>query len=307
MTTAVLVLARTLHIGGAMMLFSLPFFMLIILRPAFSVDTTESYTSFCQKMTKWLGVALWMEIVSGAIWFWFIAAQRCHQSPWSFLGMADLNAVLWQTQFGQLWLVRGGSGVALGVVLYFVSRRETLLPATFSLLNALVVMASGILLISLALAGPVVAGIHRQILHLLADTPHLLIGAIWPTGLIPMAYFLWHVTRDHRPLPSVREVATLQRFSKASLIAVIVLIVTGSINGWLIVGSWENLVTTAYGRLLLIKMSVVIVMIGIGAFNRFHLMRSISDLPIMFRALGKTIAAESCLALVVLFIVGMHT
>lgn len=307
MTTAVLILARTLHIGGAMMLFALPYFMLVILRPAFSADTTKSYSSFCQKMTKWLGVALMVEALSGGIWFWFVAAQMRHQSPWGILGLTDLNVVLWQTQFGRLWLVRGTIGAALGVVLYFVSRRKTLLPPTLSLLNGLVVLASACLLVTLALAGHVVAGIHHQILHLIADTPHLLIGAIWPTGLIPMAYFLWHVTRKNRPLPADREIETLQRFSQTSLIAVMILLVTGSINGWLIIGSWENLVTTTYGRLLLAKIAVVVIMIGIGAFNRFHLMRRIHDLPLMFRALGKTIVAESCLALIVLFIVGMHT
>lgn len=307
MTTAILVLARTLHIGSAMMLFALPYFMLVILRPAFSEETIESYSGFCQKMTKWLGIALVFEAVSGAVWFWFVAAQMSNRSPGSMLAPSDLNLVLWQTPFGRLWVLRGVIGIVLGVALYLVWQRGTLLPPRPSRLNWLIVFLSACLLISLAWAGHVAAGLHHQILHLLADTPHLLVGAIWPVGLIPMAYFLWHIKKGSRRLPVEREIETLQRFSQSSLIAVSILVITGSINGWLMIGSWDNLVTTTYGRLLLSKLLVVAIMIALGAFNRLHLMPRIRDVPIIIRTLGRTIMAESCLALLVLFIVGMHT
>ena len=307
MTTAILVLARTLHFGSAMMLFALPFFMLVILRPVFSADTRESYPLFCLHMTKWLGVALILEAGSGAVWFWIVAAQMSNHSPWSVLDAADLNTVLWQSEFGQLWLVRAVVGVTLGGALYFVSQRKTLSPPKPCLLNGFVIIISGCLLITLAWAGHAAVGVHHQILHLLTNTQHLLIGAIWPTGLIPMAYFLWHINKGNRPSPAHREIATVKRFSQASLAAVLILLVTGFLNGWLMIGSWGNLVATAYGRLLLCKVFVVAIMIGVGAFNRFRLMPRIHDAPIMFQILGRTILAESCLALVVLFIVGMHT
>lgn len=306
MTTAILVLARTIHIGSAMMLFALPYFILFILRPAFSGAVVESYSWFCRKMTRWLGVALMLEAVSGVVWFWFVAAQMMDRSPWSIVALAKLNAILWQTQFGQLWLLRGAIGTALGVALYFAARNGILLTRP-TRLNELIVVVSGGLLISLAWAGHVAAGLHHQILHLLADTPHLLVAAVWPTGLIPMAYFLWHIKQGNRPVPADREIETLQRFSQSSLIAVTILVVTGSINGWLMIGSWENLVSTTYGRLLLGKMFVVALMIAMGAFNRLHLMPRIREVPVIICTLGRTVVAESCLALIVLFIVGMHT
>ena len=257
-------------------------------------------------MTRWLGVALILEAVSGGAWFWLVAAQTSNRSPWGTLPPAELNMVLWQTPFGRLWLLRGALGAVLGLALYWAARRKTLLPPRPSLLNWLVAVVSGCLLITLAGAGHVPAGIHHRILHFLADAPHLLVGAVWPVGLIPMACFLWHINRKNQP-PADGEMETLQRFSQTSLIAVLILMVTGSINGWLMLGSWENLVATTSGRLLLGKILVVAIMIGIGAFNRLHLMPRIHDVPLMFRILGKTIVAESCLALVVLFIVGMHT
>jgi len=304
MTTAVLVLARTLHIGSAMMLASLPFFILIVLKPIFTTDTVQAYASFRGKVVQWLWIALVVEALSGVVWFWFVTAQMSDQSPWQLLDTADLSAALWQTQFGQLWLGRAVTGVALGVALYFMSRRKALLPPKSSRLSWLVMAISGVLLISLAWAGHAAAGIHFHILHLVADALHLLIGAIWPMGLIPMVCFLWYIHRGNQIVPADREIKALQRFSQISLLAVLFLVMTGIINGWLMVGSWEGLVTTIYGRLLLGKVLVVGIMIGLGAFNRFYLLPRIQTARCLFRTLRRTILAESGLALVVLFIVG---
>jgi putative copper resistance protein D len=304
MTTAVLVLARTLHIGSAMMLVALPYFMLVILKPIFAADTVESYKSFCRGVIRWLWVALILEAVSGFVWFWFVTAQMSDQSPWGILDEADLSAVLWQTQFGQLWLGRAAVGVALGVALCFVSRKKARASLQPSRLNWLVLATSGVLLITLAWAGHGASGIHYHVLHLVADTLHLLIGAIWPMGLIPMVCFLWYIHRGNQIVPADREIQVLQRFSQISLVAVLIIVVTGIINGWLMVGSWDALVTTTYGRLLLGKVVVVGIMIGLGAFNRLYLLPRMQADSILFRTLRRTILAESGLALVVLFIVG---
>jgi putative copper export protein len=232
-----------------MMLFALPFFILFILRPNLSAETAGSYPAFCYAMKKWFEVVLCLEAVSGGVWFWIIAAQKCHQSPGHLLSTANLNAVLLHTSFGQLWLMRGGIVIALTAVLCFALRRKTLLPPRSPLLNGFIVVGSGSLLLSLAWAGHVAAGIHHQILHLLVDAPHLLLGAIWPMGLIPMACFLWQINQANGFPPVDQEVATLKRFSQISLIAVLLLVMTGSIDGWLMIGSWQNLLMTTHGRL----------------------------------------------------------
>jgi putative copper resistance protein D len=304
MTTAILVLARTLHIGSAMMLVAIPCFMLVILRPFFAAGTDESYPSFCRKMIKWFWVTLLLEAISGGVWFWFVTADMSDQSPWGILDPADLSTVLWQTQFGRLWLGRAVIGIVLGMAFFFVSRRKTFLPGPL-LLNWLIPTLSGCLLITLAWAGHAAAGIHHQTLHLLADILHLVIGSIWPMGLIPLAGFLWQIDRRKQILPSDREIKALQKFSQISLIAVLALLVTGVINGWLMLGSWEALVTTTYGRLLFSKVLVVGIMIGFGAFNRLRLLPQIQDAPVMYQTLRRTILAESGLAVVVLILVGI--
>jgi putative copper export protein len=191
------------------------------------------------------------------------------------------------------------------VALYFVSQKKAVSSPTSSFLNWLVLALSVGLLVTLAWAGHAAAGIHHHVLHLLADSLHLLIGSSWPMGLIPMACFMWRLNGRRQTTPADREIKALQRFSQMSLGAVLLLVATGFINGWLMTGSWEALVTTTYGRLLLGKVLVVGIMIGLGAFNRFYLLPHVQAESIKFQTLQRTIMVESALALVVLLIVGI--
>ena len=52
-----------------------------------------------------------------------------------------------------------------------------------------------------------------------------------------------------------------------ALIAVIVIIVTGTFQAWLEVGSWEGLVTTAYGLSVSAKIGLLVLMLMLAAFN----------------------------------------
>jgi putative copper resistance protein D len=304
MITAVLVLARAVHIGSAMLLVALPFFMLVILRPGLEAEQSEGYSEFCGRIIQTLWLAFILEAISGLVWFWFVTAQMSDQSPWGVLDAADLNTVLWRTQFGQLWMGRAVIGVALGVALAFASRRGIAGQPLLSRAYPSVLITGSVMLVTVAWAGHAASGIHYYGLHLIADTLHLLIGAVWPVGLIPMGGFLWCLQQEGKPVLSGHEADALRRFSNASVFAVLVLIATGIINGWLMVGSWNALVTTPYGELLLFKVSVVAIMIGLGGFNRFCLVPRMEVEPNAHRTLRGTVFAESGLAAVVLLIIG---
>jgi len=305
MTTEVLVLARTLHIGSAMLLVAFPYFRLFIWGPVVAGAVDESDAVFCRKIIRSMAYALALEAVSGLVWFWFVAAQMNDESPWSWMAPADLQTVLEQTQFGQLWMWRAGLGLALGVILYFWSRGEALPRARPSVQDGIVLALSGGLLVSVAWAGHAAAGIQHHVLHLFADVLHLLIGAIWPMGLIPLTCWLRYNEKRHLGRAADLEIKAVQRFSQISLGAVLLLVMTGFINGWLMIGSWDALFTSVYGRLLLAKVVVIGIMIGLGAINRFYLLPRMEPESASFQTIGKTIMVESFLILVVLLIVGM--
>jgi len=304
MTVAFLVLARALHIGSAMILVALPFFMLVTCAPAGSGGARPAYPALGAKMIRGLWFALAVEAVSGIIWFWLVTAQMNDASPGAVLDAADWGTVLGQTQFGQLWLWRAAVGFLLGVTLFLRSRGKG---AGFppQLGSWLSLVFSAALLGMLAWSGHAAAGTHFRALHVFVDAMHLLLGSVWPVGLIPFCFFLRHVEKSNGVQPGAAEGEVLRRFSDLSLLAVAGLVATGIINSWLMIGSWEALVTTPYGRLLLGKIGAVGLMVVLGGFNRLYLLPRVrSGLP-LFRLLRQTVLAESCLALVVLLIVAV--
>lgn len=276
------------------MLVALPFFWAVILRRGVWADRNGSF----RRALEWMWwMALGLEAVSGAAWFWLAGAQMNDQSAWS---VPDLGTVLWQTSFGRLWLVRAGVGLALGGI-FFWGRKAGLCPGRDWLLLAV----GGCLLGSIAWAGHAEAGIHQRAFHLFVDALHLLLGAIWPMGLIPLGLFLRELRmRDPAGLLQGEE-RILRRFSQTSLVAVLLLVATGLINSWFMIGAWNELVTSVYGRLLLAKVILVLVMIGLGAVNRLYLLPRMASGPPGLWTLRGAIQAEICFALLVLLIVGV--
>ncbi|MET8749789.1 copper resistance protein CopC [Streptomyces sp. NPDC004667] len=92
------------------------------------------------------------------------------------------------------------------------------------------------------------------------DILHLLAVATWLGGLVALLVALHKV-------PDIEREA-VQRFSKVAFISVLVLAVTGVYQSWRQLGSWSALTDTSYGRLLIIKVSLVAVLVAIAYLSR---------------------------------------
>ena len=99
--------------------------------------------------------------------------------------------------------------------------------------------------------------------HRAADGLHLIAASAWVGGLLPLALLLAATRRGEISLAVARD-ATL-RFSMLGVISVGVLLVTGVMNGWVLVGGMPALVGTDYGRLLLVKVALFLAMVAIAA------------------------------------------
>ena len=64
---------------------------------------------------------------------------------------------------------------------------------------------------------------------------------------------------------------SVRRFSRFGYAAVGLLLVTGTVNAAILVGSAQSMVSTDYGQTLLIKIGFVLAMLVIAARNRFSL------------------------------------
>jgi putative copper resistance protein D len=304
MLTALLVLARALHIGSALLLASLLFF-----RPAY-VPVGSGYepagARFTQRLSRWLIGAWIVQLLSGAVWFALVAADMNGVALPEIFDSTLLTTVLTQTQFGQLWIGRAIVGAVLGPILLLLWRRPS--AASRSTLITTALSLSVLLLLSLAWAGHASSGSSYRALHLSADVLHLALGAVWPVGLVPLLLFLKTAAADNEPAEFERAVITLKNFSRASLAAVLLLFLTGFVNAWLAFPSFASLFISTYGQLLLAKVALFLGMIVLGARNRFVLLPGLHatlSSRSTFAKLRTAVLLESLLAAIVLLIVGL--
>ena len=93
----------------------------------------------------------------------------------------------------------------------------------------------------------------------------------WVGALLPLALVLGAalVRPDTPSIAIAREVVL--RFSRHGVACVGTLVITGVFNSWVIVGSLTGLVSTDYGRLLLVKIALFFAMLSLAAINRLRL------------------------------------
>ena len=110
------------------------------------------------------------------------------------------------------------------------------------------------------------------LLHAASDILHTLAAGVWIGALV---VFLILLVTDGRKPPEARQslYAALHGFSGIGSGLVAVLVATGLINSWFVVGlaALPALWTTPYGQLLTAKLVLFLAMLGLAAANRFHL------------------------------------
>jgi len=290
-----LITARFLHLAAAMALFGLALFP-VYSRPS-DADAPPARVSRLQR-TLIFGTAL-LGLVSALAWGWFAIAGMTG----AMMAAADpenLLTVLRETSFGQVWVAR----LALGGVLLALTMRRSSEHWT-------IVLLAGLLLASLALVG------HTQtsdgalwVGHISADGAHLLAAGAWLGGLLALGCVLMLARRFPSAGITAYAVAALVRFSGMGYAAVAVLIGSGLVNAWVLVGPPTRLLTTPYGQLLLVKVCLLAGMLALAAHNRFRLVpalqRSKDSCPpaqSLLQALRRNVIGEQILGLAIVLIV----
>ncbi|MFI1723745.1 copper resistance CopC/CopD family protein [Streptomyces sp. NPDC020489] len=94
---------------------------------------------------------------------------------------------------------------------------------------------------------------------------HVLAMAAWLGGLTALVVTLSRA--------AVLEPATVTRFSRLAFTCVSVLVLTGVYQSWRGLGSWSALTDTTYGRLLVAKLTAVVVLLTAAGFSRLWTVR----------------------------------
>ena len=125
----------------------------------------------------------------------------------------------------------------------------------------------GLLLFSQSLIGhPARQG--EWVLPTLADWLHISFAAIWLGGVAYFAAVIVPQVLAQRSL--VKELgASIEKFSPLAISCVLVIALTGIVQSASFVGSLDALINSTYGRTLLLKVAVFVVLIAFGAFHQF--------------------------------------
>lgn len=222
------------------------------------------------------------------------------------LELGAIARVLTETQTGHVWLVRFGCLVLLSTFLLLrlsVDRRVDWRAAR----------GEGVLLGAAALV-PIAAAGHAAAVEpdtaraIALDGLHVIVAGVWVGGLVPLALLLRAAAATEGADARPYAVLAARCFSRVALGAMVVLAVTGALLATIHVGSVAGLVGTSYGRLLLAKLALLVLVLLLATLNRSVLLaRLAGDGPTVgrpaMRRLSGFVGAEGLLALAILGIV----
>ncbi len=164
------------------------------------------------------------------------------------------------------WSAGGAAFAVLGLLALNASRAAV--PASHGAVLAVAGAAAAVLVLVPGVSGNV-AGEDPAFVLVAANAAHVGAASIWAGGI---ACLLLAVPAGIASLPgparSAQLVAVVAGFSAVALIAVVTLALTGVIQGLVFVGRIDALVTTGYGRLVLIKGALLSVLALAGAVHR---------------------------------------
>jgi copper resistance protein D len=296
-----LIAIRAIHFAATAVTAGTLVFRTVVAKPALGSEDAVAKLFWAQNLrVAWIGLAVAM--VSGVIWLLLQAVSMSGLPLGEAMTPSVLLTVLNQTQFGSVSEIRMVLAIILAICLVYdgLPLGHRLAPA------AAVGLTAAIAWTGHAASTPGAMGN----LHLTADALHLFAAASWIGGLVSLVVLL-AVARNHQALAwaALARDATL-RFSTLGIVSVGTLLVTGIVNAWILVGSFHALVTTGYGRLLMLKIVVFAIMLAFAAVNRFWLTPRLAILPgserrlEALRQLTRNSVIEIILGLTIFAIVG---
>jgi copper transport protein len=203
--------------------------------------------------------------------------------------VSALGTVLTQTSYGPDWIVREVLIYALFVLAVGVARRSPG-PGRF----AVIALCTLALCASLAFNSHSAASRGQLSIATAALTLHLLSAALWAGGVCALALVLIGSLRRSYADGSAR--LLVRSFGGVAVVSVAVLALTGLYSSGVGVASPEALVSTLYGRTLLAKTALFVV-IGLLGLSNSLLVRS---RRVGSRWLGRGVRLEAVLAVGVL-------
>jgi copper transport protein len=306
-------------------------FLALVWRPALAGGEEEwagAAGAFGARALRLLSCGLALGVLTSAAGLVLQGATAAGTSAWSAMDPSVVREVA-STHAGTAWALRLGAWALLAVVVGAVaglgavpSMRPAQLGATGQVLArppsrlALAVLAAPALFLAVA---PALGG-HASTQHptwalFPLDVAHVLAMSAWLGGLVVLVVCVPAATRVLAPPDRTRLLASvLARFSAVALVAVCVLAATGTTQAIIEVRHLDALTTTGFGRAVLAKVALLVVLLAFGAVNRRRIVPAMRRLAAAAASPGApgrlvrlTLRSEVALVLVVLGVTGALT
>jgi putative copper resistance protein D len=302
--TALGLAARFVHLAAGVGVVGIAAMLLIAGR-----SDRPTAVAWQERMLRWAQSLVLLALVAG------VATVAVHTALLEGRAAAAMDPralarVLLETQAGTVWLVRTSLLLLLGVFL-------TLRDAGERGVDWLALRGESALL-GLAALGLLGASGHAAAVEpdtaraIAVDAVHLVAAGMWAGALPPLAALLFASGAaegaDARPYA----VLAARGFSRWALVAVVVLVVSGTVNAATHVGSVPALLGTPYGRLLLVKVALLVPILALAGLNRSRWLPALSGdaatvgRPAM-RRLARSVGAEVALVLLILAVAAAMT
>ncbi len=162
-------------------------------------------------------------------------------------------------RFGIYWMMREVVIVlAIILAIYMILQQQRSRIAKTALPIANLVLASA-LLIAITMSGHA-AAVNPNIVSyaIIIDWLHLLAASLWVGGMMYIATnYLPVLKRLHIPQQARSLVTVLPYFSPLAIAGVVIMAITGPFSATFHLTSWQQFLSTAYGRALLVKIALI--------------------------------------------------
>lgn len=303
--SALLLAALWTHLAACVLLVGAFSMLLLAGRP--STPTAHHWEQTVMRVAAGLVI---LAIVAGTGWLLARTALFENRPQAALELRAVLHAVL-DTWPGLVWLARHGLLLVLGAFLalradasdrrnWIAARAEPLFLAALTL--ALVSGSSH--------AAAVSPGTRQAVT---VDVGHLLATGLWLGGLLPLAWLLRAASRDDGVEARPYALQTTRRFSRVALLAMLVLIASGLLNALTQVESIAGLIGTTHGRLLVVKVAMLVPILVLAVRNRMRFLPALSQTAgtsfeaSTMRRLAAFVAIEAGLAFALLAVAAAMT
>ncbi|HMD88631.1 MAG TPA: CopD family protein [Anaerolineaceae bacterium] len=293
-----LYLAVVILVGGI-------FFEILAVRPVISEIglSGDSFVGYTRLFQRFVTVGLTLLGISNVVGIMVQASAFEGQAfvlPWNPVVLVVLSG----TQYGVLVLARLAALFGLaGLLLPAINR--------WRIYAALPLLA----LIGLTLSLGSHADAQSNFWMVSADLLHLTAASVWVGGLgLFLASQIWAQRRLEPGNRSRLAAGLLVRFSSLAVLSLAILVITGLFESLTDVGSFNGLLHSAYGQVLMGKLGIALAMVCLGGYNHFVVRLKIQQIaPNSPGASGilerfrKLLVIETVLGAVLLVWVGLFT